>query len=86
MLPARSICIRPLSKLGGKDLTLRVDDLNRGRSFCLNSEDSASHAVFIDQDELLSPDILRRRGRLRVDGRRSGVARSEAADETSGQG
>ena len=52
MPPAGSICIRPFSKLGGKDVTIGVDHLNRGCSIYLNSEDSASNAVLIDQHEL----------------------------------
>ena len=86
MPPAGSICIRPFSKLGGKDVTIGVDHLNRGCSIYLNSEDSASYAILIDQHELLSADLVRSCRRLCVDRRRSEVASSEAAHETSSQG
>src|ERR1700722_3080147 len=76
----------PWLKPAGRDVTFGVGYLKLRRSIGPNSEGSPSYPRLIDQNEPLSPDLLRKRRRLCVDGRRTEVPGSEATDEPSGQG
>ena len=68
-------------------MTAGIGDLKHASSICLDSEDSASGAGIIYQNELVSPDYLQCGGRsLPVDGPRQKTVRRYPTEESSGKG